>query len=86
MIYERVGGHEAELEVIALMVHSRMISVPTGIVDAKYWGIKAKNHLGAHGSSHTANQCSSAPLDNGPAFVGLGVTHNPNGETRRNPE
>lgn len=72
---EKVGGREAKLARIARMVHSRMISVPTGIVDAKYWGIKAESNPGAHGFSQIAYQFSSASANNGSAFDGLGVTY-----------
>ena len=72
---KKIGGREAKLALIALLVHPLMILFPTGIFAATDWGIKAESNPGAHGFSQIAYQFSSASANNGSAFDGLGVTY-----------
>ena len=72
---KKIGGREAKLALIALLVHPLMILFPTGFFAATDWGLKAESNPGAHGFSQIAYQFSSASANNGSAFDGLGVTN-----------
>jgi K+-transporting ATPase ATPase A chain len=72
---KKIGGREAKLALIALLVHPLMILFPTGIFAATDWGLKAESNPGAHGFSQIAYQFSSASANNGSAFDGLGVVN-----------
>ncbi len=72
---KKIGGREAKLALIALLVHPLMILFPTGLFSATDWGIKAESNPGAHGFSQILYQFSSASANNGSAFDGLGVTN-----------
>jgi potassium-transporting ATPase potassium-binding subunit len=83
---KKIGGREAKLALIALLVHPLMILFPTGIFAATDWGLKAESNPGAHGFSQIAYQFSSASANNGSAFDGLGVTYGFAGNPAPSPE
>jgi K+-transporting ATPase ATPase A chain len=83
---KKIGGREAKLALIALLVHPLMVLFPTGLFAATDWGIKAESNPGAHGFSQIAYQFSSASANNGSAFDGLGVTYGFAGNTAPAPE
>jgi len=83
---KKIGGREAKLSVIALLMHPIMILLPLGLFAATDWGIKAESNPGPHGFSQLTYQFSSASANNGSAFDGLGVTYGFNNNASPAPE
>jgi K+-transporting ATPase ATPase A chain len=83
---KKIGGREAKLSVIALLMHPILILLPLGLFAATDWGIKAESNPGPHGFSQLTYQFSSASANNGSAFDGLGVTYGFNNNPSPAPE
>jgi K+-transporting ATPase ATPase A chain len=68
---KKVEAKEVKLAMIAILLHTLLICVGTGLFATTPWGQKTTNNPGSHGFSEILYEFTSAAANNGSGFEGL---------------